>query len=465
MARIAFRVSAFLAAVCFWAAPANPPVRLAIQAEKQTVLVGQSIVVTVELRDAYNAVAKAPHAYRIRVEVRSGNSVEQTTTAEISPPAFRTRVTLAARREGVWMIKAINPELREDSTYVRVRRGTAVHRESTSPQILRAVWFRDPVAFLRVFEGQITPRPSQGLLNIELYYSDQGGKVIANGRDPVKITAFPSDTPRNEIKLLMHNSGGVLTPNPLVIPSGADVAEAELTSDQPGATTVQVVRVLPPNVARVSLGQAKSVDFYVPIKELALLVSPPSVPLGNSVKVKLRLLDLNGGVVRAPDNGDIQLSMKSGLGAFEKEVIPVKSGEDQWETEFTPSWFGGVEFSASTFGATVRPGADSEKLRTLTVTFPWQYLLLYFLPAFLASLLKSQKESKSWRDTLLGAATLGLVALFVIGTIQIGLVRFWDPKAATNIVAGAFVIAIGVGLGLLKPPEFDLSKSTAPAKP
>jgi hypothetical protein len=47
----------------------------------------------------------------------------------------------------------------------------------------------------------------------------------------------------------MHNNGGVLTP--LVIPSSADSAEAQLTSDQPGSITAQVVGSSP-NVAHVS---------------------------------------------------------------------------------------------------------------------------------------------------------------------------------------------------------------------
>jgi len=94
--------------------------------------------------------------------------------------------------------------------------------------------------------------------------------------------------------------------------------------------------------------------------------------------------------------------MGSGLGAFEKEVIPIKAGEDAWETDFTPSWFGPVEFSASTFGATVRDGVESVKVRTLSVTLPWPYLLLYFLPASLAFLLKSQKDGKPWKESLPG---------------------------------------------------------------
>ena len=463
MSRVILPGCVVFAAISCWGAASNPPVRLAISAEKQSVLVGESFAVTVELRDAYNMAARATRIYKVAVEMRSGATVAQTMTAAISPPDARTRVVFTARREGVWMIKALNYELREDSTYVRVRRGVALRRQPAAVRMVRAAWWRDPISLLRAaYQEQAPPPAPRGPLKIDLYYSDQGGKVIANGRDPVKITAFPSDTPNSDIKVLMHNTGGVLTPNPLVIPSGADSAEAQLTSEQPGTTTVQVVGVVPRNVAHVSLGQSKSVEFYIPIKELALNVSPPSVPLGNSVKVKFRLLDLNGGVVRAPDDRDVQLSMKSGLGAFDKELIPVKAGEDAWETQFTPSWFGAVEFSASTFGATVRDGVESVKLRTLNVTFPWPYLLLYFLPAFLASLLKGQYDGKPWKESLLGAALSGLTALFVIGAIQMGLVRFWDPKAATNIVASVCALALGVGLGLVKPPKFDLS---APAKP
>jgi hypothetical protein len=442
-----------------WGFGSNPPVRLAIFAEKKVVLVGESFAVTVELRDAYNMAARGAQNYRVTVEMRSGNDIAQTIIAYISPSESGARVVLTARRQGVWMIKALNPQLREDATYVRVRSGTALHHQPSHVGIVNAARRR----LLKVGYEEQLPPAAHGEMEIDLYYSDQGGKFVANGRDSVRITAFPSDTPKREIKLLMHNSGGVLTPNPLVIPAGADSAEAVLTSQQAGPISVEVVGVRPPNTARVSKGLFESVEFYIPIKELAVYVSPPKIPLGDSATIQCQLLDLNGGIVRVPDPREVHFRLTSGLGGFEAETVRIDAGQDECQTHFTPRWFGQVQFSASTFGATVREDAESVKLRTLSVTFPWPYVFLYFLPAFLASMVRSSNQGARLKEASLSAAVMGLTALFVIGTIQLGLVRFWDPKTATNMIAGAFVVALGVGLGLIKPPKFDLASKPAQA--
>ena len=126
MSKVALPGCVVFAALFCWGAASNPPVRLAISAEKRSVLVGESIPVTVELRDAYNIAASAARIYKVTVEMRSGATVAQTMTADISPPESWTRVVFPARREGIWMIKALNPQLREDSTYVRVRRSVAL---------------------------------------------------------------------------------------------------------------------------------------------------------------------------------------------------------------------------------------------------------------------------------------------------------------------------------------------------
>jgi hypothetical protein len=444
-----------------WALGSNPPVRLAVFAEKRVVLVGESFGVTIELHDAFNMATRSAQHYKVTVEMRSGHDIVQTMMADISPPESRTRVVLTARREGVWMIKALNPQLREDATYVRVRSSAALRHQSSPVRVVNAARRREPVLLLKVGYEEQLPPAARGEMEIDLYYSDQGGKFIANGRDAVRITAFPSDTPKREIKLLIHNSGGVLTPNPLVIPAGADSAETLLTSEQAGPISVEVVGVRPPNAARVSKGLFKSVEFYIPIKELAVFVSPPKVPLGDSATIQCQLLDLNGGIVRVSDAQDVHFRMTSGLGAFEAETVRIDAGQDECQTHFTPKWFDQVQFSASTFGATVREDAETVKLRTLSVTFPWPYVFLYFLPAFLASLVRSFSQGARLKEASLGAAVMGLTALFVIGTIQLGLVRFWDPKTATNVIAGTLVVALGVGLGLIKPPKFDLGYKPA----
>jgi hypothetical protein len=443
-----------IAASLFWAVCAgqttNPPVRLAIVLENKTVTPGESFPVTVELRDAYNLKSQARKPYSILLELRAEGQKPVQTTVQIEPGKGEVKYRLVIPGEGVWMIKALHPELREDAVYVRARkavRRSAVDGVGTSE--------------LRGFPGYVLrpasavayrPAAPAGPLELSLYFTDQGGKFAANGSDKCRITAFLSDIAPRDLRLFFHANGGNLQPNPLLIPQGSETAETQLTSDTPGSVAVEFVQASPSGQVTLKSGGKKEVVFNPAIKELVLRASPPSITLLDSAEIQFELLDLHGNPVMLPDTKQVHLRLAWGRGELEPNPAALQANVVQGKSAFFPRLTGKVGISATTFGATIREELPVE------VKAPWGTMFILFLPAWLTRFLKKLNEKKPLRECAIDGLYHGLRAVLFLSLIQLGVIE-WSPKIGAHYFATLLAVSIGIGTGY-----FELSKLKLPTQ-
>ena len=437
-----------LCAVCS-AQSGDPPVRLAIVLESKVVVPGLSFPVTVELRDAYNLKSQARKAYSVVLELCAEGQKPVQRIVQIAKGKSNVPTNLVIPVEGLWMIKALHPELREDAAYVRARKNV---RKSAARGMAREV--RDFSGFF-VLRAALVLEPEASVvpLDLDLRYTDQGSKYTANGADKCVISAFLSDVAPRDLHLFFHANSGTLKPNPLVIHAGSITADAELTSDAPGSALVEFIRASPANEVTLKSGGSKEVVFLPAIKELILRASPPSITLLDAAQIQFELLDLHGNSVGYPEEKKVYLRLAQGHGELEPNPAPLPANVVQGSASLHPQLTGAVQISATTFGATVR-----SELR-VNVGVPWGTLLILFVLAGITRFLKRLTEGRSLGDSGLDALYHGLRALLLLSLIQVGLIA-WSPKIGTHYFATLLAVAIGMGTGY-----FELSKLELVSKP
>jgi hypothetical protein len=415
-----------------WGQRSNPPVRLAVLPDRTSVYAGEQVNVTLELRDAYNQAARAPKDFEINLELRLQDRVLERQIVRIRRGESSTRAVVPVREPGIALIKATHPELREDAAYVRARRGcAAVAPMQSRPGRARASCSAPP---------QSPPQPQP--LYLDVLYSDMGAKLTANGSDRAKIAAFLTDAAPRDLNLRFFSDSGLLTPNPLVIPSGADFGETYLSSEKVGAVKVSYIHSNADHMVRLRSGGEKDIRFDLAIKEISLKASPPSVPLGDSTEIQAEILDLHGTPIQLPEARKVYLALDSGLGDFAPNPIEIAANTIQGQTHFTPRKMGTVRISASSYGAPTWEAVAVE------VYFPALIAILIFVFGAVPSGLRILVKPVGVRTAVVGAAVGGFTALAVCGLAVFGLYKYVPPQVALHPI-GASVVAMAVGLGMM----------------
>jgi hypothetical protein len=459
-----------------WGQKPNPPVRIALRPDKPTASVGEQVNVTLELRDAYNLAAFAPKDYLINLEMWSNDKVVGRQSVLIPRGRSSVRTPVLFRDPGIVLLKATNPELREDAAWVRVRSGGS----RRAARLLLSPWFGHEgsgiVPALWQFPGltqpdrrrgspgvvpvQLSTPPGPSGLGLDLMYSDMGAKLTANGSDRAKISAFLTDVAPRPLSLLFFNDGGVLVPNPLVIPAGQDFGETYLTSEKVGTVRVGYVHCTPNNLVLLRSGGQKDIQFDLAIKEVSLKASPPWVPLGDTSEIQVELLDLRGDAIRLPAPRTVYLALDAGLGDFESNPVEIPADSIQGRSRFTARTTGAVRVSAMSYGAQTRQPL------AMDVYFSLATPILVFLCAAVPSLLRVMVKPIGIKRTVSACLLSGFTALMVCGLAVFGLYHQIPPKVVLNPL-GACTVAIAIGLGmtrLLRPEGSTGSPGAGPSQ-
>lgn len=425
------RGAVLVLAVCTaaWGQKPNPPVRLAVLLDRASVTAGEQVQVTVELRDAYNQAARAPKNYVINLELRLREKVLERQQVGIRAGERSGRAAMPVREAGIALIKATHPELREDAAYVRARRGRSM--------VGRARMRTGPAR-----RSCAAPPPGPQLIFLDVMYSDTGAKLIANGSDRAKITAFLSDSAPRDLILLFQAEGGLLSPNPLVIRRGADFGETYLTSSKVGAVKITYMRSNADQVVWLRSGGTKEIRFELAVKELSVRAAPARVPLGGSSEIQMEFLDLNGNPILLPEPRKVYLPVDPGLGDFDPNPVEVAANSMRGRSHFTPRKLGPVLIPASSYGAPTREALP------LNVYFPNLIAVLVFVFGAAPSLVRSRMKPVGARQTVLRALAGGFAALAVCGLAVLLLYEQVSPRVLLNPI-GACAVAAVIGAGLM----------------
>lgn len=448
--RVALTVSALLSSATTLGSQArgNPPVRLVVLVDNPTISVGESANITVQLKDVGNQITRARKDYWIYVEVRDQKSPLWSRSVPIKAGSDSQRLAIPFDRVGVFMIKGVNPELREGAIFVNVKPKRRLAIDQTagfgSVHAISVAWRPLP---------QPGPARDQADVEIIIKSTDEGSKLNADGREAALIQVFlPGPSAPFDITLRFFCSVGDLQPNPVVIRSGEDHAEARLTSTKPGQASIELVTV-DPRRGVMAPRWTKSVQFLQPysahvaparnvmtLTELSEDVQVGLVFKGSSVKPEEPVavtLQLNA-------NGEL---IPSRLTLTRDE--PVKS------VQFAPRHKGRAVITATPFGGDPGEGV-------IEVRVPWALLLATMSGGFLGGLssvlgTRFQSLVATARRGLLGIFT----ALVFYWTIQSGLIHI-PPSAVSNAVLAllASLLAGYLGTKLIDVVWKSVSKAT-----
>jgi hypothetical protein len=287
------------------------------------------------------------------------------------------------------------------------------------------------------------PPPAQPpLLYLDVMYSDTDSKLTANGSDRAKILAFLSDPAPRSLSLMFFSDSGLLAPNPLAIPNGADYGETYLTSQKFGTVKVSYVHSNADQILRLRSGGEKDIHFDPAVKWIKLKMSPPRTPLGDSTEIQAEFLGIGDSPIQLPEARKVYLALDAGLGDFDPNPIEIPANTLQGKSRFTPRKMGTARISASSFGAPLLEAA------VVTTYFPSLIAVLIFVFGAVPSGLRTLVKPVGARIAIVGAAVGGLTALAICGLAVFGLYNYVPPRVVLHPV-GACVIALAVGLGLM----------------
>jgi hypothetical protein len=400
---------------------------LAVDADAKSIQIGQTVTVTINLRDAYNNKATAQKDYAVTVQVSQGNTPSSQQTVLIRPGQNSVLAHVKPPQPGIFLVKASHPELREDAVYIQVRVPSRP-KGGGKARLELPVWeSRRPVPLTLV---QRTPSPGQATssspIELQVMNTVVGAKLTANGKDALKIQAFLSREAPVNLTLRLSCSAGQLSPDPLVIAKGSDYGEILLTSQRPGLVHVRFVDAIPRNLVKVMQGGDADVNFEQAIT-LHLLASPPEIPLGNSTDLQIEFWDLQKMETPLDEPRQAYFKILSGLGDFDPNPVAIEKGQSSGHTTFTPRKAAHMQIAASTFGASTDEPAQ------LTVSTPVAALIFAGIGGVIGGLLASiRRKQTDWRSLAFRCGSGAVVALVMALASQQGLLPAIPARAVSN---------------------------------
>jgi hypothetical protein len=363
----------------------STPVKLGVEVSSHSVLRDEKIVIQISLLNAANRPAKAPKPISVLLQARQASgTVERLQSVAIQAGQSMTSVAASLPGSGLVYVWAKHAELLPGGEFVRVRgagsSGEAAPKPSARPSTV----------------SPLSPRP---LPQITLRYSPDR-QFLADGKDAVIIQAFlmgANETLPSDIHLNVYDSSNTLKPKPLTIRAGEPSGGSVLTSNQPGAVTVEFLGSTPPTEFQ---GDTKlHINFAPPITRLDLRASPPNISLLDTAELIVTLTDDEGRPLATNAPRQVAFSILSGRGQIAERELQVAAGQFQVRTKFAPEWPGQVRISSST-------------PNLLTVTAPVQVsapILLLLCSGFggvVGGLLsrRTRRKSDRWRIPI-GVAT------------------------------------------------------------
>ncbi|MBZ5553446.1 MAG: hypothetical protein LAO21_12050 [Acidobacteriia bacterium] len=441
---------------------AQGPMKLDVKPLAKAYRVGDSVVLEVSLRDAYDRSVAAPSKTLVVVETISPSGKKKTETVYFQAGERVQRYQFSATEEGLIRISARHAEnqLREGTYVVLVGRAVARPRP-VRPRAVRPSAFlhggneglgaeRRPAAF-RLVEVGWPPAPDAQEPNMGppaeldpnaprllLQLSGGGHEFLADGLDAARILVFymnPDGSPATrKIRVWMTWSNGELEPQPLEIKEGENFAEATLRSHWPVESHVALVSSSP--AYQVEGPSQYTVKFGPPIYGIKVH-GPEQLSLVDKGLVMVELFDPSDNAIQTSVARTVTFTPLRPTVWLRPLQVDIPPGGFSARAVVIPTSLGPTELSVST------PGYKSVVIKMevtgLTV------ILLCVGGGIVGGIcaFKAFQGSLPWRLFLgvVGGAVLAWLYVFV------GLPRT-ESRIAHNLVSVLFMSLLGGYLGL-----------------
>lgn len=407
------------------------PVKMKVEAMGKNFRSGESVEIQVKCMDSENNTALVKQDYTITLLAHMPSGKVDTARVNIPAGAAEQKFSMKFPENGIIHLQALHDRLLPGETFLRVKPSTTENREapkieSRSGGVVASQSVREP--------ERLTSAASYGLT---LRYSPQR-TLLADGKDQATIQAFVVDGPDSsaqEIRVRLFNSGGELTPQPLIIPAGEDVGAAVLTSTNQQTITVEFVNANPD--ASIQGDTKMQIVFGPPVTQLALDVSPPVITLVDKSDLIIKLLDSSGKPVATDIPRKVSFTIESGRGDIETKELLIAAGGFEARTSFRPTWRGEVQLTAAT------PNLQTASA-LVKVTLPVLILVLSAVGAALGGVIGYWREQGAqwWR------IVLGLITGFVFyWAFVFGVLPLVSREIVLNPLSAFALSVIGGWLG------------------
>lgn len=401
--------------------------KMKIETSGKNFRANEPVEIRVTCLDSDNRIAAVKHDYPVQILAHLPSGKVDTTIVTIPSGQAAQTLSMKFSESGIVHLQARHDRLLTGETFLRLKsgdkgRGAAPREEETLGLSTRA-----PIRALS----------SAGTQLLTLRYSPQR-TILADGKDQATIQAFVlsnEDSNASEIRVRLFNSGGAMTPQPLVIPAGQDMGAAVITSQDAQSVTVEYVSAAPP--AQLQGETRIQITFGPPVTQLELDASPPVITLVDKSDLIIKLLDSEGRPVATDVPRKVSFTITAGRGDIETKELTIAAGGFEARTSFRPTWRGKVNISAAT------PNLQTAE-ESVNVTLPVLVLILSALGAAAGGLIAYwlEKERQWWR------IALGLVTGFVFyWAFVFGVLPLLAREIVLNPLSAFALSVIGGWLG------------------
>jgi hypothetical protein len=434
------------------------PVRVAVTADAQSIWEGENAKLKCVLLDKENHPIQTPKDLTLLVQAasRTGKVIKTNVVIHSGQSSYSWEWSLP--EAGVTEIKAQHDHLLSRDTFIMVKPSAAriisstksnIRPEASPPKTIHPLPPISGPAGIRIthpgsattVEGASAANAPDSALGKPLGLILEWGTEthLADGEDAASIFAFldencPATHPAMTITLFNH--AGKMMPTQLVINKGTDNAQAQVTSDRPGAVAVDFVKSTPP--ATISGPSKISLSFGPPITTLGVKASPLKISLLETCDIVVSLQDKHGVSVPTDVGRHVSLAVDSGGGILANPDLVIAANNADARTKFTPIRWGQTTIRAST------PNLY-ENTTPVTIVLPGLLLALSGFGGLIGGGVAAvagapnKKTSKAWRVAV-GVVT-GFVfywaCIFINGYVKI------SPGIALNPISTVALATIG----------------------
>ena len=425
-----------------------------MQPEERTVKPGDEAEIRLFLLNANNEHVSAPKDLPVQIEVStlSGELLEAREVTIEAGEGSETFTIKAPNEVGSLEIRAKQPLLLDGGSTLDVRsqpsaprqrqRDAAAKRTADRPNkssSIRLPEYGSSGLGAKLFYVSFVSfgeKPSKrDQHNLALRYLPERS-ILADGKDAATVYVYLNQPATSDIQVYLHNSGGQLAANPLVVRKDEIQAHTTLTSQEAGHITVAYQGSIPKSALEAD--RNLSITFSVPITKLSLKAAPPKIPLVDQAQIVVRLLNNIGTPVATDEPREVSLDIESGRGEIDPKVIKIEASAFEGRASFYPAGQGQVLISASAKGFSIEP-------TKLEVTFVPSMILLLSLAGGIAGGLIgywTTQNARLWR-----VAVGVLTGLVLYWACIFGLVPAISRPTVANELSAFALSVLGGWLG------------------
>src|SRR5262245_22957910 len=353
------------------AAPVAPqPVKLVLVANAHPQGDGATAEVVVSLRDAANRPATTPRDVTVNIEARELSGVQHLQVI-IKTGANSGRASFPLHEGGIIEFWASHPELRPDTTFVRLkpfarsagqpapgytprpasptsagsdtRVGKEVNKVTQTTRDFgnAAQGLQDT---MRQF-GSLFGSMKSGTAQPAILAGSQGRRYLADNTDAASIQIFLGEAVSKKTEISLISSGGKLDPAIIIIEAGQETGSTRLISDKIGSVEVKFAKSQP----KIKLAPTNTLNFSFmpPIVRLAVRASPPRITLLDTAELLVQLQDAQGKTVATDEPRPVSAAIVDGSAEVQPQNHVIPAGEFEARLAIRPTLCGTIRVKAS----------------------------------------------------------------------------------------------------------------------